>query len=121
LVLTCRQYVAEPGGKDDTRDQQCERVWNAKPLHREVAGAKVGSLIWDCAKIPETEDSAMQTRIIAIAVGILSLLATGGANAQDLVTRTPWGDPDLEGIWTNATTTTTGSFRAPASSPSWWR
>lgn len=47
----------------------------------------------------------MQTRIIGIAVGILSLLATGTANAQDAIRRTPWGDPDLEGIWTNATLT----------------
>lgn len=47
----------------------------------------------------------MQTRIIGIAVGILSLLATGNANAQDAIRRTPWGDPDLEGIWTNATLT----------------
>ncbi len=47
----------------------------------------------------------MQTRIIAIAVGILSLLAAASLNAQDAIKRTPWGDPDLEGIWTNATLT----------------
>jgi hypothetical protein len=47
----------------------------------------------------------MQTRIIGIAVGILSLVATAGVHAQEAPRRTPWGDPDLEGIWTNATLT----------------
>jgi len=47
----------------------------------------------------------MQTRIIALAVGILFLVATGSVHAQDVTRRTPWGDPDLEGIWTNATLT----------------
>jgi hypothetical protein len=47
----------------------------------------------------------MQTRIIGIAIGILALVATGSLHAQDAVKRTAWGDPDLEGIWTNATLT----------------
>ena len=47
----------------------------------------------------------MQTRIIGIAVGFLSLIAAGAVHAQDAVKRTAWGDPDLEGIWTNATLT----------------
>ena len=45
------------------------------------------------------------TRLITgIAVVTFSLLAAN-ASAQDSVRRTPWGDPDFEGIWTNATLT----------------
>jgi hypothetical protein len=42
----------------------------------------------------------MRTIIVSIAV----LLAVAAVRAQN--TRLPWGDPDLEGIWTNATLTT---------------
>ena len=47
----------------------------------------------------------MKRRVTDIAVVILILLAATTAGAQDTVRRTPWGDPDLEGIWTNATLT----------------
>jgi hypothetical protein len=47
----------------------------------------------------------MKRRVTDIAVVILILLAATTADAQDTVRRTPWGDPDLEGIWTNATLT----------------
>jgi hypothetical protein len=47
----------------------------------------------------------MKTRITGIAVVILSLQAVGNADAQSNLRRTPWGDPDFEGIWTNATLT----------------
>ena len=47
----------------------------------------------------------MKRRVTDIAVVILVLLAATTAGAQDTVRRTPWGDPDLEGIWTNATLT----------------
>jgi hypothetical protein len=53
---------------------------------------------------------AMKRRITGIAIVIICLLAAVNAAAQDAnspgsVRRTPWGDPDLEGIWTNATLT----------------
>lgn len=47
----------------------------------------------------------MQTRTFGIAVGILTTLAIAGVNAQDQIKRTPWGAPDIEGTWTNATLT----------------
>lgn len=47
----------------------------------------------------------MKRPVTDIAVVILCLLAVTTAVAQDSVRRTPWGDPDLEGIWTNATLT----------------
>ena len=47
----------------------------------------------------------MQTRSFGIAVGILTTLAMASVNAQDQIKRTPWGDPDIEGTWTNATLT----------------
>ena len=53
----------------------------------------------------------MTTRLfVAIClVGSLVLLATGPALTQgregSTVPRTPWGDPDLQGLWTNTTTT----------------
>jgi hypothetical protein len=46
----------------------------------------------------------MKRAVTDIAVVILCLLATT-AGAQDNTRRTPWGDPDLEGTWTNATLT----------------
>ena len=46
----------------------------------------------------------MTTRITGLAVVVSCALAVA-ASAQDSVRRTPWGDPDLEGIWTNATLT----------------
>jgi len=43
---------------------------------------------------------------LALAVGTLVLAAPVGALAQSSQTpRTPWGDPDLQGLWTNATLT----------------
>ena len=36
---------------------------------------------------------------------VLSAQVTGGAAPGWSVPRTPWGDPDLGGIWTNTTTT----------------
>jgi hypothetical protein len=47
----------------------------------------------------------MQTRTTVIAAIGLAFLTLGPANAQDQIKRTPWGDPDIEGIWTNATLT----------------
>ena len=47
----------------------------------------------------------MKRPVTCTAVVILCLLAATRAAAQDTVRRTPWGDPDLEGIWTNATLT----------------
>ena len=49
----------------------------------------------------------MKRHVLAlIAVGIL-LAATlvGQAPARRSLPRTPWGDPDLQGLWTNATIT----------------
>jgi hypothetical protein len=56
-------------------------------------------------RYPEYLEAAMKRRVTDIAVVILVLLAATTAGAQDTVRRTPWGDPDLEGIWTNATLT----------------
>ena len=47
----------------------------------------------------------MKTRIACVVVVILAIQAVSQVGAQDQVRRTPWGDPDLEGIWTNATLT----------------
>ncbi len=47
----------------------------------------------------------MKRPVTHTAVVILCLLAVTTVMAQDNVRRTPWGDPDLEGIWTNATLT----------------
>src|SRR5262245_8513780 len=51
------------------------------------------------------EESAMTRRTAAI-ITICCLLTALNVDAQDSsVRRTPWGDPDFEGIWTNATLT----------------
>ena len=47
----------------------------------------------------------MKIRIACVVVVILAIQAVSQVGAQDQVRRTPWGDPDLEGIWTNATLT----------------
>lgn len=47
----------------------------------------------------------MKIRIASVVVVILAIQAVSQVGAQDQVRRTPWGDPDLEGIWTNATLT----------------
>jgi hypothetical protein len=47
----------------------------------------------------------MNRHIAGITFVSLCLVATSHAGAQDTLRRTPWGDPDLEGIWTNATLT----------------
>ena len=47
----------------------------------------------------------MKMRIACVVVVILAIQAVDQVGAQDQVRRTPWGDPDLEGIWTNATLT----------------
>ncbi|HZM92320.1 MAG TPA: hypothetical protein VFB92_02830 [Vicinamibacterales bacterium] len=47
----------------------------------------------------------MKTRIISIVVVTIAIQAVSRVDAQDQARRTPWGDPDLEGIWTNATLT----------------
>ena len=41
-------------------------------------------------------------RVLAATVGIVSLVAAAAAGQTH---RTPWGDPDLQGLWTNSTTT----------------
>ena len=50
------------------------------------------------------------TRTMLAAAGAVLLLAPGAAAAQASgggaeTERTPWGDPDLQGVWTNTTTT----------------
>ncbi len=47
----------------------------------------------------------MHTRILFVAIALVLSLQAEVVNAQDHPRRTPWGDPDLEGIWTNATLT----------------
>ena len=47
----------------------------------------------------------MKIRIASVVVLILAIQAVSQVGAQNQVRRTPWGDPDLEGIWTNATLT----------------
>ena len=47
----------------------------------------------------------MKRPVTDIAVVILCLFAAISAAAQDSVRRRPWGDPDLEGMWTSATMT----------------
>ena len=64
----------------------------------------------------------MRTLIVSIAV----LLAVVSLRAQN-APRLPWGDPDLEGIWTNATLTTlqrapelgTKAFFTPEEAAAW--
>jgi len=46
------------------------------------------------------------TRRFLTAAILLVALAPAGATAQGRnVPRTPWGDPDVSGLWTNATLT----------------
>jgi hypothetical protein len=55
------------------------------------------------------------TRVLAVGTAGLCLALASGASAQTrakaggaspaTVARTPWGDPDLQGVWTNSTTT----------------
>jgi len=47
----------------------------------------------------------MKRPVTTIVVVSFCVLATIHTSAQDNVRRTPWGDPDIEGIWTNATLT----------------
>jgi hypothetical protein len=47
----------------------------------------------------------MKTLLTSIAIAIVLSQWPGITEAQDNLRRTPWGDPDLEGIWTNATLT----------------
>ena len=50
----------------------------------------------------------MSGRILAalfVVVAVASLLPAAAAGQDTSSFRTPWGDPDLQGIWTNATTT----------------
>ena len=42
---------------------------------------------------------------LAGALAIAAVLATGALGAQTKTPRTPWGHPDLQGYWTNTTTT----------------
>ena len=43
--------------------------------------------------------------VCCVAVGAASLSSAGQAGQDPVAPRTPWGHPDLRGIWTNATTT----------------
>jgi hypothetical protein len=57
------------------------------------------------------------TGVFAAGVAVLWLIPTGAAaqdrapsntraaNKAGTAERTPWGDPDLQGLWTNTTTT----------------
>jgi hypothetical protein len=64
----------------------------------------------------------MRTTIVSLAV-LLAVVAVRAQNAP----RLPWGDPDLEGIWTNATLTTlqrapelgTKAFFTPEEAAAW--
>lgn len=47
---------------------------------------------------------AVTTVVVLVALGSVSAAAQDQSGAWT-PTRTPWGDPDLEGIWSNATTT----------------
>ena len=47
----------------------------------------------------------MKRPVTTIVVVSFCVLAAIHTSAQDNVRRTPWGDPDIEGIWTNATLT----------------
>ncbi|RPI52983.1 MAG: hypothetical protein EHM55_15080 [Acidobacteria bacterium] len=49
--------------------------------------------------------------IIAAAVSLAVVTVVGQAPAPRTPFRTPWGDPDLQGLWTNATIT---PFERPA-------
>jgi len=50
--------------------------------------------------------SAMaRTALVAIGVWLLVATASGQAPSRRAPLRTPWGDPDLQGLWTNATIT----------------
>src|SRR5262245_35553246 len=52
--------------------------------------------------------AGLQPGLCALA---LALLAAGPAHAQTNTSRTPWGDPDLQGVWSIATIT---PFERPA-------
>jgi len=47
----------------------------------------------------------MANRLTGVVVVLAVTLAGAAMAAQSASPRTPWGDPDLEGIWTNATLT----------------
>ena len=43
--------------------------------------------------------------VMFLFAGLVALALPTSADAQGSVPRTPWGDPDLSGAWTNATMT----------------
>jgi hypothetical protein len=50
----------------------------------------------------------MSVAIAAVAVGAVVSVSITGTSAQapaTAVMKTPWGDPDLQGIWTDETST----------------
>ncbi len=51
----------------------------------------------------------MRTRVLAVALGLIGCMALAPALAAaqpaETALRTPWGDPDLQGIWNNSTLT----------------
>ena len=47
---------------------------------------------------------ALTCRIVVVCMW-LTLPASGFSQSVDPAARTPWGDPDLQGVWTNTTTT----------------
>ena len=47
---------------------------------------------------------ALTRRIVVVGMW-LTLPASGFSQSVDPAGRTPWGDPDLQGVWTNTTTT----------------
>jgi hypothetical protein len=65
-------------------------------------------------------------RVASVVVGIAILVAVGSAQTPS-PGRTPWGDPDLEGTWTNATLTVlqrapelgTKAFFTPEEAAAW--
>ena len=51
----------------------------------------------------------MSTRVLAVAFGLIACVALAPALAAaqpaETALQTPWGDPDLQGIWNNSTLT----------------
>ena len=44
-------------------------------------------------------------RVYCVAIGVVLASGLAGAQSDDTAGRTPWGHPDLQGVWTNTTTT----------------
>ena len=61
-------------------------------------------------------------RALVTVIAVLSLATSAGAQpsaAEGATLRTPWGDPDLQGIWNNSTITPLERPRSQADKPFW--